>query len=245
MPTTEDQFRSLILPFTLKEEGGYSKDRNDPGNWTGGRVGVGTFKGTKYGIAANSHPTLDIINLTVAQAGDIYWKEYFPQWCRDLDPALAMVIFDCNVNCGQGEGKKVLATALKAQGLVEQVKTATAANLSYHRSLKTWPRYGAVWGARINRCQAQAIKIMQGSPSGYPVPQPESVTPSAPKPKALGASATQAVEPIESPRMPIEAPKPTPLPTEPKKTDSPVAPPQGFWKRLLNSLRSNQLRVSN
>ena len=47
----------------IGHEGGYSTDRNDPGNWTGGKVGSGTFKGTKYGIAANTYPNLDIKNL--------------------------------------------------------------------------------------------------------------------------------------------------------------------------------------
>ena len=47
--TFDEAFKRLI-----GHEGGYSTDRRDPGNWTGGRVGVGTLKGTKFGLAANT-----------------------------------------------------------------------------------------------------------------------------------------------------------------------------------------------
>ena len=60
--TFDEAFRRLI-----GHEGGYSTDRRDPGNWTGGKVGVGVLKGTKYGIAANTYPNLDIKNLVVFQ----------------------------------------------------------------------------------------------------------------------------------------------------------------------------------
>ena len=41
-------------------EGGFSLDPNDPGNWTGGKRGVGELKGTRWGISAKSYPHLDI-----------------------------------------------------------------------------------------------------------------------------------------------------------------------------------------
>jgi lysozyme family protein len=225
--TSESAFRTLILPFTLHEEGGYSKDREDPGNWTGGKVGVGAFHGTKYGIAANSHPKLDIVNLTVAQASDIYWQEYMPQWIRGLDPALAMVIFDCGVNCGLGVAKRVLAASLKAQGLDAQIKTATAANLSFHRSLRTWGRYGKVWGGRIARCQTQAVKIEAGEKTSFPEPTETSVVMPAPSPDALepqagpqAASAASAAEPQEAkgsaPATTIAPKVPEAIPESPK-----------------------------
>lgn len=62
------------LAFTLKYEGGYSSNRKDPGNWTGGKVGAGVLKGTKYGIAAHSYPNLDIKNLTLDDVKPIYEK---------------------------------------------------------------------------------------------------------------------------------------------------------------------------
>ena len=61
----------------LAHEGAYSDDRSDPGNWTGGRVGSGVLKGTKYGIAANTYPNLDIRNLTRDQAVEIYRRDFW------------------------------------------------------------------------------------------------------------------------------------------------------------------------
>jgi len=57
---TFDQAFALVVGI----EGGFSTDQNDPGNWTSGKVCIGEFKGTKYGISAASYPHLDIPNLT-------------------------------------------------------------------------------------------------------------------------------------------------------------------------------------
>ena len=43
-----------VFARLIGHEGGYSADPKDPGNWTGGRPGVGKLLGTKYGIAANT-----------------------------------------------------------------------------------------------------------------------------------------------------------------------------------------------
>lgn len=64
--------------FTVGSEGGYTSDSADKGNWTGGAVGAGVLKGTKYGISAAEYPTLDIANLTQADAETIYRKDYWP-----------------------------------------------------------------------------------------------------------------------------------------------------------------------
>lgn len=60
------------LADVLVHEGDYTADRRDPGNCTGGKVGVGETKGTKKGIAAASYPHLDIKNLTDAKIAEIY-----------------------------------------------------------------------------------------------------------------------------------------------------------------------------
>ena len=44
----------------LGNEGGFDDDARDRGNWTGGRIGVGELKGTKYGVSAAAFPDLDI-----------------------------------------------------------------------------------------------------------------------------------------------------------------------------------------
>jgi len=44
--------KSLTVVFG--HEGGLQCDYSDPGNWTGGKVGVGRHGCTKYGIATNT-----------------------------------------------------------------------------------------------------------------------------------------------------------------------------------------------
>lgn len=91
------------LKFTLRYEGVLSMVRSDPGNWTGGKVGKGVLKGTKYGIAAHAHPNLDIKNLTVDQAGEIYRAKYWVvAECDRLAAGVDGATFDYAVNSGPG-----------------------------------------------------------------------------------------------------------------------------------------------
>lgn len=73
--TMEVENLSACLAVALKHEGGYSNTRNDPGNWTGGQVGIGALKGTKYGIAAHVYPALKIKNLTLEDAKSTYERD--------------------------------------------------------------------------------------------------------------------------------------------------------------------------
>ena len=51
----DDGFAAAIA-MVLAHEGGFQGMPDDPGNWTGGRLGDGTLKGTKFGISAASYP---------------------------------------------------------------------------------------------------------------------------------------------------------------------------------------------
>jgi lysozyme family protein len=63
--------------LTLRQEGGMSIAANDPGNWTGGAIGAGILRGTKFGISAAAFPTLDIQSLTIEQAKKLYRQRYW------------------------------------------------------------------------------------------------------------------------------------------------------------------------
>jgi lysozyme family protein len=109
-----DVFAAIAFPWILTVEGRYSKDPRDRGNWTGGKVDVGELRGTKYGIAASSHPTLDIENLTHEQAAEIYRREYWnPLRCDELPPAIALAVFDDAVNQGPRAAANTLQLALR------------------------------------------------------------------------------------------------------------------------------------
>ncbi|KVT60593.1 hypothetical protein WK55_09610 [Burkholderia ubonensis] len=124
---TFDQAFALVVGI----EGGFSTDQNDPGNWTGGKVGVGVFKGTKYGISAAAYPNLDIANLTPDDAKAIYGSDYWAACACDRVPwPLALFVFDCAVNQGVGAAKMTLQQALgvTADGVIGPVTLAAAQN---------------------------------------------------------------------------------------------------------------------
>lgn len=143
--------------FLLGSEGGFSMDPKDPGNWTGGKPGVGQLKGTKFGIAANTYPKLDIANLTVEQAKAIYKRDYWD--VLELDGKRygpALVMFDCAVNQGVGRAKEMLAKVATSK---ESFTVAyQAERMLHYASLSTWPTYGRGWSRRLLKTCIEAQK---------------------------------------------------------------------------------------
>jgi lysozyme family protein len=114
-----DVRKSLVVVFG--HEGGLQCDADDPGNWTGGKVGVcapGTLGPcvhgcTKYGIAPNSYPREDIRNMSLKRAGVLYTRDYWNRlYLSQLESqGIATEIFDNAVNMGAGaSGNIVLQT---------------------------------------------------------------------------------------------------------------------------------------
>ncbi len=85
---------------------------SDRGNWTGGAVGQGKLVGSKFGISAAAYPTLDIANLTQADAEAIYRRDY---WAKirgdDLPLPVAILAFDAAVNSGVPTASRWLQAA--------------------------------------------------------------------------------------------------------------------------------------
>jgi lysozyme family protein len=113
----EPVFRYTILPH----EGGYTSDRNDPGNWTGGKVGKGQRLGTKYGIAANTYG-LELLRqgrtikgLTVEDAARLYKRDYWDSKYLYVlkSQGIAEELCDEVVNMGEGGGRSLLAKVWK------------------------------------------------------------------------------------------------------------------------------------
>lgn len=176
MATEQDFERAFEL--VIGSEGGYSTDRNDPGNWTGGGPGKGDLKGTKYGISAAAYPQLDIKNLTLPEARAIYHRDYWrPAQCVAQPPRLAYVVFDCAVNNGVSRALRFLQTAIGASidgvwGPQSQTAldaalarepdgTALATEVHARRihfmaGLATWPTYALGWSRRLATVAMQA-----------------------------------------------------------------------------------------
>lgn len=152
--------------LTIGHEGGYTTHRSDPGNWTGGKVGVGALKGTKYGIAANSYPNEDIKNLTLDRAKQIYKRDYWDKAkCDQLPDGLRFHVFDVSVNSGVSRGIKTLQQALgvNADGLIGPQTIGAAKSqdpnevlfkfysfrISFYTSLSTFATFGKGWMNRV------------------------------------------------------------------------------------------------
>ena len=159
--TFEESFKMLI-----GHEGGYSDDRNDPGNWTGGKVGVGELLGTKYGVAANSYPMENIEGLSLERAQQIYRRDYWDKIkADDLPKHIRFAIFDGAVNSGVGQAARWLQRAagvmddgvigqgtLAAVRAMDPYKLAAVFNgqrLKFMTELKAFDKFGKGWARRI------------------------------------------------------------------------------------------------
>lgn len=177
--------RSLSLVFG--HEGGLSLDRRDKGNWTGGAVGVGVLKGTKYGISAMAYPTLDIARLTLADAAAIYRRDYWRKISGESLPAgVDHAVFDFAVNSGPARAAKYLQTivGVKADGViglvtlraVEKLEPAfivrelSKRRLDFLKSLPTWPTYGKGWAKRVAKVEAEALAMLADPMAVNPPP---------------------------------------------------------------------------
>lgn len=75
--------------------------RTDRGNWTGGEVGKGELRGSRFGVSARSYPTVDIAGLTRAAAAAIFDRDYFgPLRCADMPAPIALITADAGWNSG-------------------------------------------------------------------------------------------------------------------------------------------------
>mgnify|MGYP001565061238 CR=1 FL=1 len=157
---------SKWLERILGHEGGFSLVSADPGNWTGGTVGHGTLKGTKWGIAANTYPDLDIRHLTKEQAADIYIRDYLSKLqAHLLEDGVAFQLLDFAINSGPKRAIKALQWAVHAEpdgdlGPVtlaavakysesDLVMLLIAARLDFMADLPTWPSFGRGWAHRL------------------------------------------------------------------------------------------------
>ena len=68
---------------------------------------------TKFGVAKNANPDLNIKTLTLRQAMEVYYNRYWtPLGCENFDETLAISLFDAGVNHGIGWAAKTLQRAV-------------------------------------------------------------------------------------------------------------------------------------
>lgn len=149
----------------MQNEGGYVNDPNDNGGET------------KYGISKKQYPHVDIPNLTLWQAKEIYKKDYWFRYkCECLPDCLSVCLFDAVVMSSGIKMVKLLQEALgvTADGVIGNqtigaahrvplkpvVKSFSDKRLSYLMSLKNWKYYGNGWGDRVLRVKQTAEDLI-------------------------------------------------------------------------------------
>lgn len=114
------------IEFVFQFEGGYVFDPNDPGGET------------KYGISHKSYPKLDIKNLTIEHAQEIYRRDYWQSCkCDELSSPMSIVVFDTAVNQGVHLAKRLLQISLgvAVDGVIGD-KTIAASHKSGREQIK-------------------------------------------------------------------------------------------------------------
>lgn len=157
-------------------EGGFTARRSDPGNWTGGKIGRGKLKGTKFGIAANSYPALDIKNLTIADATEIYRRDYAAKVrFDDLPSGLDFATLDYGINSGphkavmdlqhvagvadDGRIGPVTLRAVRSKDGNALINALCDRRLAFLQRLRTWPEFGRGWNRRVAAVRAEALRM--------------------------------------------------------------------------------------
>lgn len=157
---------NTAFDLLMINEGGYVNDPKDSGGET------------KYGISKKAYPYVDIPNLTIEQAKQIYKKDYWDRCkCDYLPDALSVAVFDFAVNSGINRAIKYLQMAIgniTVDGIIGN-QTIGAANrvptkkildnymdlrLSYLMSLKDWKHFGNGWGKRVERVKKKCEELI-------------------------------------------------------------------------------------
>ena len=113
--------RNIFIPIILKHEGGYV---NDPDDWGGE---------TNFGITKRRYPDLDIKNLTIGEARDMYYKDFYVRMNlyyikNDL---LALHLLDMGVNAGRKTAVKLLQGLIKGCSTDGQIGPITGQAVAY------------------------------------------------------------------------------------------------------------------
>ena len=115
-----DRFNRFI-EIILKHEGGYVNDPDDFGGET------------KYGITKRRYPSLDIKNLTIENAKEIYYRNFYKKMNLYYisNSELALHLFDMGVNAGKINAIKLLQDLLNGCPKDGVIGPVTAQAVSY------------------------------------------------------------------------------------------------------------------
>jgi lysozyme family protein len=163
-------------------EGNFTGNPDDPGNWTGGAIGIGRCLGTKFGISAAAYPNVDIPNLTLEEAKALYRHDYWDRIGGErLPPSLALLVFDAAINngttravswlqeiahvrCDGVVGPETLAAvdrlAVGPDGITGLCSEYLARRLVFMASLSAWKTFGPGWARRLFKLPFETVPYL-------------------------------------------------------------------------------------
>lgn len=167
----------------LVHEGGYSNHPADPGGPTNFGITIGDYR--RY-VKADATAD-DVRAMRVEVAKEIYRNKYWAALrCDELPAGVDATVFDYGVNSGIGRSGKVLRRLLGLRDdagrvtddvLRELAKREPRAvivaindeRLSFLRSLRTWPVFGAGWSRRVAEVKAFSLALAASSALSAPL----------------------------------------------------------------------------
>lgn len=163
MSSLDDAFDALMV-----NEKGFSINPKDPGNWSSGKVGVGTLEGTMWGVSAPIARADGyegpMPQLPRERAKSIFAKLFWnPLHLDEFDPRVAFQIVDANYNGGhvviwmQGCAKipvdglfgPATIAAVQATDPLKFMMRWNSLRERYYTSMHTWPAFGKGWSNRV------------------------------------------------------------------------------------------------
>lgn len=165
------------LAFTLKEEGRFANNPQDPGGATNFGITLKTFRLWRKDEGTTVQQLRDI---TQAEVAEVYHTNYWlPIRCQDLPPGVDGQIFDFGVNAGPRTSVHLLQRTLgvTVDGIIGNVTLgfAHAAGLpliaalassqqAYYAGLPGYATFGRGWKARTVRRAATATLAFDAAP---------------------------------------------------------------------------------
>ncbi len=151
-----------VIKKTIEEhEGGYVNDPADPGGET------------QFGISKRTYPDVDIADLTMDQAIDIYWRDWWNRkmrWLLKIDDSdLAAKLFDIGINVGASRAAKFLQLSCRHLGarlVIDGVvgpRTLAAVNAYDPEELeKEFSVQAALYYSRLAMYRRSMAKFLKG-----------------------------------------------------------------------------------
>lgn len=173
----------LSVRFVLAEEGGFVNHPDDPGGATKFGISLRAHREDIGDLDGDGDVDEDDVRLvTPEMAIQIYEREYWaPIRGSEYVPPVAIVMLDTAVNCGTVRAVKLLQRALlipedgiigrgtRAAVLRESTRDADAVvrnilrcRMAFYQGLRTWPKFGRGWTARVRRLEA-TVDQFQGT----------------------------------------------------------------------------------